>query len=244
MKSFSYQMLSLSIVSHHHGSLLPALLNQLQKYPEVTQIILTINTPEKIKFPAFQKILPIYNKKSQGFGSNHNSAFQHCTQPYFCVLNPDIEFQDNPFPQLINTLESQQAALVAPQILSSDGIPEDSIRIFPTLNSLTSKLLHGAEGRHATPENQSIHYPDWVAGMFMLFRSSDFAEIGGFDERYFLYYEDVDICARLHKANKTIVADLNATAIHHAQRASRKNLRHMRWHLASMMRYLWTHRDL
>ena len=76
----------------------------------------------------------------------------------------------------------------------------------------------------------------------MLFRSSDFAAIEGFDERYFLYYEDVDICARLHKANKTIVADLNATAIHHAQRASRKNLRHMRWHLTSMIRYLWLHR--
>lgn len=236
--------ISISIVSHNHGHLLSALISRLQAYPEIAQILLTINTPEQVTFSYAQNLSIYHNSKPRGFGSNHNTAFQHCTQPYFCVLNPDIEFRNNPFPGLLETLESQQAALVAPQILSGNGTPEDSIRTFPTLQSLTSKLLHGSEGRHAVPKNQPTLHPDWVAGMFMLFRSSDFAEIGGFDDRYFLYYEDVDICARLHKANKTIVADLNATAIHHAQRASRKNLRHMRWHLASMMRYLWTHRDL
>lgn len=237
-------MLTLSIVSHQHGKLLAPLLNSLITFPEVAQILLTINTPEQVIFPYAQNLSVYHNSIPRGFGSNHNKAFQHCTQPYFCILNPDIEFQSNPFPRLLETLESHHAALAAPRILADNGQPEDSIRTFPSLYSLTSKLLLGAEGRHCIPLNQSIFFPDWVAGMFMLFRSSDFAAIGGFDERYFLYYEDVDICARLHKANKTIVADLDATAIHHAQRASRKNLRHMRWHLASMMRYLWLHRDL
>ncbi len=237
-------MNTLSIISHNHGDMVSVLIDQLLNIPTIQEIILTINIPESLTPPQSPKLRVIRNSHPRGFGSNHNTAFQHCTQPYFCVLNPDIEFNDNPFPPLIETIELQQAALVAPRILSASGIPEDSIRTFPTLRSLASKLLHGAEGRHVTPENQTTLDPDWVAGMFMLFRSSDFAEIGGFDERYFLYYEDVDICARLHKANKTIVADLNATAIHHAQRASRKNLRHMRWHLASMIRYLWTHRDL
>lgn len=46
--------------------------------------------------------------------------------------------------------------------------------------------------------NEKIIYPDWVGGMFMLFRRETFAQLGGFDQRYFLYYEDVDLCARLN----------------------------------------------
>ena len=237
-------MITVSIVSHNHGSLLPELLAQLQNFPQISQIIITLNIEEPISLPTIPCLTIHRNPSPKGFGSNHNAAFLHSTQPYFCILNPDIEFQSNPFPQLLHTLERHQATLVAPQILSATLQPEDNIRAFPTLHSLLGKLVYGAEGRHPHPTGHDKLFPDWIAGMFMLIRSSDFAAIGGFDERYFLYYEDVDICARLHKANKTIVADLNATAIHHAQRASRKNLRHMRWHITSMIRYLWLHRDL
>lgn len=235
-------MITISIVTHGHGKLIERLTNQLLLLPVAKQIIITRNIPETLSLPCSPKLFVIDNLQPQGFGTNHNAAFKHCTQPFFCVLNPDIEFQENPFPYLLKTIETQQAALVSPQILSSDGLPEDSIRHFPTIGSLFAKLLHGAEGRHSIPSNQAVIHPNWIAGMFMLFRTADFAAINGFDERYFLYYEDVDICARLHKANKTIVTDLSASVIHHAQRASRKNLRHMRWHLASMIRYLWLHK--
>ena len=235
-------MITVSIISHAHAQMVEQLIAQLLECPEIHQIILTCNIPEALNIPPSNKLLRINNITPIGFGRNHNAALQYCTEPFFCVLNPDIKLSNNPFPQLLVTIEAQQAALVAPHILSSSGNPEDSIRQFPSIRSLFAKLLYGTEGRHSVSDDQMLFYPDWVAGMFMLFRSSDFAAIKGFDERYFLYYEDVDICARLHKANKTIVADLNATAIHHAQRASRKNLRHMRWHLTSMIRYLWLHR--
>lgn len=237
-------MLTISIVNHGHGQMSSSLCKQLLSFSHIKQIILTCNIPEPLNLPKSPKIRRIDNLVPKGFGANHNAAFQHCTQPFFCVLNPDIELSENPFPQLLATIEAQQASLVAPRIISLSGQPEDSIRHFPTISSLFRKLLHGNEGRHpeSASDQQITLNPDWVAGMFMLFRSSDFAVIKGFDERYFLYYEDVDICARLHKANKIIVADLNATAIHHAQRASHKNLRHMRWHLTSMIRYLWLHR--
>lgn len=238
-------MICISIISHNHGTLLNRLLTQLQEFSDISQIILTLNTSEKIKIPDTSNLSIYRNKTPKGFATNHNTAFKHCNQPYFCVLNPDIEFINTPFPRLLQAIEKQHAALIAPKILSANFHEEDSIRTFPNIRSLMFKLLHGVEGRYEKANNnQTILYPDWIAGMFMLFRSSDFAEINGFDERYFLYYEDVDICARLRKANKIIIADLNATAIHHAQRTSRTNLRYMRWHLASMIRYLWTHRDL
>lgn len=225
--------------------MLEKILRQLQSFPEVLQILLTLNTYENIELPYIPYVSSYQNLAPKGFASNHNNSFKNCNQPYFCVLNPDIEFIDNPFPQLLQTLEKQRAAAAAPKIISANCQEEDSIRTFPSSHSLMAKLITGAEGRHERHDNnQALLFPDWIAGMFILFRSCDFAEINGFDERYFLYYEDVDICARLHKANKTIIADLNATAIHHAQRTSRTNLRYMRWHFASMIRYLWTHRDL
>ena len=237
-------MISVSIISHNHGSLLPKLLAQLQTFPEVTQIILTLNIIEQLDLPRLTQLLTLHNTHPQGFGYNHNAAFRHCTQPYFCILNPDIEFINNPFPQLLEALKQQQSALIAPKILSKNHYPEDSMRNFPTIQSLTSKLFKGMDGRHINNTEEKLAFPDWVAGMFMLFQSHDFSAINGFDEQYYLYYEDVDICARLHRHNKKIIANLNTTAIHHAQRASHKNLRHMYWHLTSMMRYLWLHRDL
>lgn len=240
-------MICVSIVSHQHGNFLPQLLIQLKKFSEISQIILTFNISEQqVSLPEMPNILVIHNTSKQGFGKNHNTAFRLCKQPYFCVLNPDIEFNDNPFTSLLRTIEEKEAALVAPKILSLILEKEDSIRKFPTIQSLLAKFFKGTDGKccDERANTQNIIYPDWVAGMFMLFRTVDFSTINGFDERYFLYYEDVDICARLHKAKKSIVADLNVKAIHHAQRTSHRNLRYMRWHLSSMLRYLWIHRDL
>ena len=59
---------------------------------------------------------------------------------------------------------------------------------------------------------------------------------------FFMYYEDVDICERIWKSENILVGDLSIRVIHDAQRASRKNFKHMLWHLSSMIRYLWRYR--
>ena len=88
------------------------------------------------------------------------------------------------------------------------------------------------------PVDQGPIEVDWVAGMFMLFRSEDFREVGGFDERFFLYYEDVDICRRLLSRGQRCVFQPDASVIHHARRASRRDLRLMGIHASSAARYL------
>jgi N-acetylglucosaminyl-diphospho-decaprenol L-rhamnosyltransferase len=74
--------------------------------------------------------------------------------------------------------------------------------------------------------------------MFMLFRSDAFRQVGGFDERYFLYYEDVDICRRLRAGGHGIVFEPRAEVIHDARRASRRRLRQALHHLRSAIRFL------
>ena len=235
-------MIAVSIVSHGHGAMVDRLITQLQSCPEVSQIVLTRNIPEVTESVYPDSVSVIENAAPSGFGANHNAAYRRCSEPYYCVLNPDIELDGNPFPVLLACLEASGAAVAAPLILSPEGNVEDSVRHFPTVGSLLRKALLGDDGNYAIDINAPSLFPDWAAGMFMLFRAAEFAVLGGFDDRYFLYYEDVDICKRAWQAGMKVVVCPSVHAIHAARRASRKNLRHMRWHLASMLRYLWRHR--
>ncbi|WP_313951826.1 glycosyltransferase family 2 protein [Accumulibacter sp.] len=231
-------MIAVSIVSHGHGAMVERLVSQLSAFQEVSKIIVTRNVPESSALQDGERLKIINNSEPEGFGANHAAAFLHCHAEYFCVLNPDIELPTNPFPALIACMEEHAACLSAPLIVAPDGSIQDSMRRFPTPASLVRKAMGSADGRHAATAGQCSFYPEWVAGMFMLFRSADFARLGGFDTRYFLYYEDVDICVRAWQAGLRVVACPAAIAIHDARRSSRRSLRHLLWHVKSMIRYL------
>ncbi len=209
--------------------------------PEVTQIILTRNIPEELNVGTNALIEVIDNDVPIGFGGNHNAAFALCRQPYFCALNPDIELSGNPFPKLVTALERNGSALVAPLVVSPDGGIEDSMRHFPTVRLLLIKAIAGGDGRYQVNRGQPNFFPEWVAGMFMLFRSDDFARLKGFDEGFFLYYEDVDICVRAWRWGMKVLGCPQVSVIHDARRESRRSMRYLRLHLASMGRYFWKH---
>lgn len=213
----------------------------LEFCPEVSEIIVTRNIPESLALVENDTIALIDNRSPKGFGANHNAAFQTTRQPYFCPLNPDIELLDNPFSELISAMSLSGSGLVAPLVRTPSGQIDDSLRRFPTVLSLARKAFGGNDGRYTVSIDQAEFYPEWIAGMFMLFESSSFARLGGFDERFFLYYEDVDICIRAWKQGMKISACPRVSVIHHAQRDSRRSLMHFRRHLASMSLYFWKH---
>jgi N-acetylglucosaminyl-diphospho-decaprenol L-rhamnosyltransferase len=76
--------------------------------------------------------------------------------------------------------------------------------------------------------------------MFMLFKADAYRNLGGFDERYYMYYEDVDICTRAWSTGLSVLACNTIKVVHDAQRASHQNPQHLIWHLRSMARYLVT----
>lgn len=229
---------AVSIVSHGHGRMVTALVDQLRRCPEVGQIIVTRNIPEPMGLVSDETVSIVENAAPKGFGANHNAAFRLCQRPYYCVLNPDIELQGNPFPDLLECSGGKSGIVTAPLIVAPSGQVEDSVRRFPGLMSLFTKVLGGPDGRYAIRPYQEPLAVDWVAGMFMLFASEDYANLKGFDERYFLYYEDVDICARAWRTGFVVKVVPSASAIHDARRDSHKHFRHMSWHLVSMLRFL------
>ncbi|MEO8159499.1 MAG: glycosyltransferase, partial [Betaproteobacteria bacterium] len=181
----------------------------------------------------------IRNASPTGFGANHNAAFTECANAYFCVLNPDVRLDGNPFPALVAELAAANVGVAAPKIMSPTGAIEDSARRFPTSGFLVRKLFGQTSGLDYEIGQATIS-PDWVAGMFMLFRAPVFAELHGFDERYFLYYEDVDLCRRLRKHGYDVRLVPSVRVVHDARRDSHRSLRHLRWHLASLLRFLFS----
>lgn len=236
------QPITVSIVSHGHGALLPGLLDDLASCPEVECVILTKNIPERYDSSVRSEWLHVIdNRCPKGFGANHNEAFRQSESPYFVVLNPDVRFFVNPFPLLLKYMESEENALCAPIVVTPAGIIEDSARHFPTISGLVKKALFRCDGRLQYHIGDPAILAPWVAGMFMLLRSSDYAALGGFDEGYFLYYEDVDLCARLWKSSRKVILCPSVHIVHDARRDSHRNLKYMFWHLSSILRYLRKH---
>jgi GT2 family glycosyltransferase len=232
---------SLSIVSHGQGALVAALLGDIaNRVAPPIEVLLTKNVREDLPFPPGGFGFPlrvIENAVPKGFGANHNAAFREARGRRFCVLNPDIRLAADPFPVLNACLESDATlAASAPVIVSPTGAIEDSARRFPTPGLILRKAI-GVAGPADYRIGAQRVYPDWIAAMFLLFRREAFAAAGGFDERYFMYYEDVDLCARLRLAGFGVAVCPEARAMHDARRESHRRLRYLRWHLASMTRF-------
>ena len=234
-------LISVSIVSHGHAELAARLFDDLRAHrPAGIEVILTLNIEEALPFDPGSFPFPvktIRNASPRGFATNHNAAFKLAGGTFFCVLNPDIRVTSDPFSALVRELKNPAIGAVAPLILGPDGAIEDSARPFPTLSSLVGKALGAEPERYYEIGEESIS-PDWVGGMFMLLRRDAFAAVGGFDARYHLYYEDVDLCARLRLAGYDIRLVPSASAVHLARRQSRRDMRYFLWHLRSVIRYL------
>lgn len=214
---------------------------QAQCSAECIEIIVTRNIPENHDFNPDKFIFPfrlIDNPSPKGFGANHNAAFKIATGDYFCVLNPDIRLKENPFPALIALAQQTAVGVVAPRIVNTAGLREDSARRFPTPFELLRKALGGMS--EVVSDAPDASAPDWIAGMFMLFPRSVFEELHGFDERYFLYYEDVDLCARLALAGYKRLVCSDVTVVHDARRSSHGNLRYAAMHLQSIFRFFFS----
>ena len=232
---------TISIVSHAQMHLVLPLLQDLDAihHTNPVHVVLTLNTPEDLLCsPAdFAFTFQVLNNtRPLGFGANHNQAFKQAQGDYFCVLNPDIRITQNPFPALLKACADASMGLAAPCIHSPSGQLEDSARKFPTPWRIAHRVLTRRRARDYVPPQSAFH-PDWVGGMFMLLPATHYRRLGGFDEKFFLYYEDVDLCARIRLADLDIVQLPLPGVVHDAQRASHRDPKYLRWHVGSMLRF-------
>lgn len=226
---------TISIVSHGHGALIDLLIADLAKMSLHNDIdlklLVTKNIADEDWAPTHSglDITVVSNPLPRGFGANHNAAFAMTDSDYFIVCNPDVRL---PLDFSLNALLSEvpRLGLLSPKILNEKGQLEDFYRAdLSVLNLVKRKILNW--------DDSNAEDACWVAGIFMVFNAHSFTEVGGFDEGYFMYVEDCDLCKRLSMIGGSVDVSKGVSVIHNAQRASRKNLRHMFWHISGLFRY-------
>jgi len=237
--------LSLSIVSHGQGILVSSLLDDLSQLHWNNglsfEIIITLNIPEDEGWLGKPRPFPLrvlHNKAPRGFGANHNAAFRAASGEFFAVVNPDIRLAGFEIAELVAALEQPNAGVCGPLVKAPNGAIEDSARRFPTFGRLLLRKLLRQRDPDYRPGGETIPV-DWLAGMFLLFPSAVYRKIGGFDERYFMYIEDVEISRHLRRYGLQTLWVRKTAVVHDASRASRRNLRHMRWHVTGFLRYFF-----
>jgi N-acetylglucosaminyl-diphospho-decaprenol L-rhamnosyltransferase len=183
-----------------------------------------------------------------GYGPAVNAGVKHTSAPTVIVSNPDLTVQPGTVAALAAALAADpRLAVVGPRIDRPDGTRYPSARAFP---SLLDALGHGFAGLVSTDNPWSRRYlrtgeeaagpTDWVSGAFFSARRGAWDEVGGFDEGYFMFSEDVDLCWRLHRAGWGVAYE-PAGVVTHLEGVSRATApyRMIVPHHRSLLRYGW-----
>jgi GT2 family glycosyltransferase len=237
----SRKWLTVSVVSHGQGRLVASLLEDVDRHCDSgsLEVFLTVNIPERLPFRESDfgySLKVIGNLRPKGFGANHNAAFRSASGSGFCVMNPDVRFSRDPFGPLRSRLEDPRVGVAAPMVMDSAGRVEDNARRMPTPAGILRRIFGGMrEDEYYV--GQPLIEPDWVAGVFMLFPAPVFREAEGFDERYHMYCEDVELCTRLRLLGYRIVQDRSVRVVHDARRESHRKWNPLAWHVRSLIRF-------
>lgn len=233
---------TVSIVSHGDSKKVMHLLESMHTFEQANsiQVIVTDNLGYEIPViddSTWSSLNILRNERSWGFARNHNHAFRLVKGKYFCILNPDVVFVEDVFIFLIQQIESLKADIVAPLIVDSHGVIQDSYRDLPTPGELIRRRFPGYKPKPASSDKNGVIDPDWLSGIFLLMRSETYQEMGGLNEKYRLYFEDVEFCTRARLAGLNILVDTSVRIQHDAHRASRRKPIYLLWHIQSAIRF-------
>ncbi|WOE41341.1 glycosyltransferase family 2 protein [Acinetobacter chinensis] len=236
---------SIVIYRHSYTDLKPTL-DSLFLSPFISKIILVDNAlsdwAENFKH---EKIIYLKTNGNYGFGYGHNYAIKKYSKnsDYFLICNPDIWFEQKEFENFINFVKDRDESLFIPKVIYPDGENQYGARLLPSPVNLfarrfTSKFADKLDQEYLLKNfdlNKEIFAPS-ISGCFMLFRSSTLIKLGGFDERFFLYMEDIDLSRRCAEKYGAVYYPL-AQIIHKHNQESYTNSSLLKIHLKSAFLY-------
>ena len=180
------------------------------------------------RFPAATLVR---NDDNVGFARACNEALRLSRAPYVLLLNSDAEVKPGAVAAMRRLLESRpRVGAVGPRTVAPDGAVEVSFgpHLTPLREWRQRRLVRGVRARRpealrrAAALSAAEHEPAWVSGACVLLRRRAIEQVGGFDEGFFLYEEDVDLCRRLRQAGWTILFTPAAEVVHHLGRSMEK----------------------
>lgn len=237
-------MITVSIISHGQLAIAKDLIKEITN-DNRCRLILTLNIPEDesfLKDIESNNLQIIRNSSILGFSKNHNNAFKYCKTDFFLVLNPDVILKSKVIFSIYDFMKSNNTAVAAPISLSKENNIINNARSFPHLWTPFLRLFINNFGiNNLYYKENTANQVDWISGMFMLIQSNLYKALNGFDERFFLYYEDVDFCKRVNKIGEKVYINSEYSVIHEGNRQSRKSLKFFLHHISSFIKYHWKH---
>ena len=196
---------------------------------------------------ADKRVCYIFNNKNIGFGAAHNIAMRQVFDNsfYHLVLNPDIFFEPGTLEKLFRFAErDKEIGLVVPKVVYPNGDIQFVCKLLPTPFDLIIRRFlpnYLVKKRKASFELQQSGYDKlfeapYMHGCFMFLRTEVLKKVGFFDERFFMYPEDIDLTRRIHQHYKTVFFP-DAKVVHVHARGSYKNVWLFFIHIQNMIKY-------
>lgn len=253
-----------SIVAFFSDEVLPATLNNLfaasRHCPADLAVYLINNGPNEAfdiaSLPqgnAGVAITVVGGHGNIGFGRGHNLILEEIGD-YHLILNPDVDLHPDALRQALDFMENHpECGLLTPQAAWSDNSPHYLCKTYPTITDLFLRGL-GLYDRPAWAARRSARYemrdsmsrqqvvwePPLVSGCFMFYRGDVLRRLGGFDPKYFLYFEDFDLSLRTAQVTRIAYVP-TVRIVHHGGFAAKKGLRHLMMFCTSALRFFNTH---
>jgi len=208
----------------------------------------------RARFGTHPQVRLLESNRNRGYGGGNNYAAGYARGEYVLIINPDNELEPEGLERMVQLLRADSSiGILAPKLQFPDGSVRDCARSFPSFFDVLIKrtfLHHFFPGRmrrylQTDVPDAPLRDVDWVVGACLFFRRDFFSALGGFDERFFLFFEDMDLCRRIHLAGKRVVYASSIRAQDRKQRLSGGGFASLffkrtgRIHIASALKYFW-----
>lgn len=247
----------LSVVSHGHGEIIQSSFGSGMATPPQLAIVIKDNLGESdLKY--FCKINNIHYldfSKGKGFGENNNLVFDYCVtelgmsvNDYFVCVNPDVKISASTIEELFVRLHRDRPSLFTVRLYKDSNFRtvDPAIRRFPRLSDFVKSFFFKVNPTILDEDSFArCSGVAWAAGSFLGFGVNLYKKLNGFDRRYFMYCEDIDICLRALSMGENLKVYWEIKAVHFA---AHRNVnvfsKHFIWHLTSIFIYLKKYGEL
>ena len=194
----------------------------------------------------FSALSVIFSDRNLGFGAGHNLVLDRIDSDFHAFVNPDIILKSDILAELTGFMRANpEVGLCTPAIRYEDGAPQCLPKRDPKLKYLIANRLPGKRWeplrRHYKMLDEDLSDLtdiEFASGCFLFARTSLVKEVGGFDDRYFMYFEDADLSRTVRSLARVVYYPF-AYVIHDYARASAHRLRYLMIHISSMFKYFW-----
>lgn len=244
-------MITASIVTFHTGHKdLSRLIDCVMKSPIDKLFIIDNSSNDELReFVSDNPKIHYIHSINLGYGSGHNIAIKKAIEidaDYHVVLNPDIYWNGDVIGELVRYMDANpDVGQVMPKIVYPDGGTQFLCKLLPTPFDLIGRRFIPVKSyQHKHDYDYELHWTGYdkimevpsLSGCFMLMRVSVLERTGGFDERYFMYAEDLDLCRRIGESSRTMFFP-GVSVVHEYDKGSYKNARLLRYHVRSIIKY-------